>query len=78
VRDHGIGIPEEEQDRIFERFYRGGAGGEAHKGGSGLGLAMASAIAKAHGATITVDSRPDEGSTFGVLFPSARRMQVVK
>lgn len=78
VSDHGAGIPEDEVDRIFDRFFRGSAGGEAHKNGSGLGLAMAAAIVKAHGGTITVDSQPDAGSTFGVVFPSTRRMQVVR
>lgn len=64
VEDHGCGIPVEERERIFDRFYRGAnaAGGGAK--GVGLGLALVKRIADAHGARLRVESTPGEGSTF--------------
>jgi signal transduction histidine kinase len=68
VTDHGPGIPEEELPLIFEKFYRGK---QTRKGvaGTGMGLAIAKAIVAAHGGTITVASRPGEGSTFSFELP---------
>lgn len=60
VTDAGPGIPEEEQPRLFDRFYRGSVGGQ----GSGLGLAIARAIVEAHGGEIGVRSAPGEGTSF--------------
>jgi two-component system sensor histidine kinase KdpD len=56
--DHGAGIPVQEQERIFERFYRGRSTGQVP--GSGLGLSIANSIVRAHGGTLTVDSRKGE------------------
>jgi two-component system sensor histidine kinase KdpD len=69
VSDQGIGIPREEQERIFERFYRveGGLSQEVY--GIGLGLAVCRGIVDAHGGRIWVDSMPGEGSTFHVSIP---------
>lgn len=67
VRDHGIGIPEEHQSRIFERFER--AVSDRHYGGLGLGLWIVRQIVDAFGGTIEVESRVGEGSTFTVLLP---------
>ena len=67
VRDRGIGIAEEDQGRIFERFER--AVSERHYGGIGLGLWICARIVDAHGGTIAVESRPGEGSTFRVFLP---------
>jgi signal transduction histidine kinase len=67
VRDHGVGIPQSEQARIFERFER--AMPEHHHGGLGLGLWIARQIVDAHGGRITVESREGEGSTFVVELP---------
>jgi len=69
VIDTGIGIPPEEQDRIFERFYRVKEGPAAELGGTGLGLSITRQIVEAHGGTISLTSAPGEGSTFSFLLP---------
>jgi signal transduction histidine kinase/DNA-binding response OmpR family regulator len=68
VRDQGIGIPESELTRIFERFYRASNAAGQRKG-TGLGLASSHQIVEQHGGTITVHSRIGEGSTFTVYLP---------
>jgi signal transduction histidine kinase len=67
VRDHGVGIPPDEQARIFEPFAR--ATTARHHAGLGLGLWIAQQIVKASGGRISVESRPGEGSTFTVELP---------
>ncbi len=62
VRDRGIGIPHDEQARIFEKFMR--ASGEGAVGGTGLGLYIVKGLIEAMGGTVTVDSQPGVGSTF--------------
>jgi two-component system phosphate regulon sensor histidine kinase PhoR len=69
VSDRGIGIPETEQGRIFDKFYRVDTGLAHNTKGAGLGLAMAKHIVKAHGGEITVESRVGEGSRFTILLP---------
>ena len=69
VRDNGIGIPPEELDYIFERFYRVDKSRNSATGGSGLGLSIARRIVEAHGGTIRVESTPGEGSLFTVHLP---------
>lgn len=69
VKDFGQGIPKEERERIFERFYRMDKARSRNTGGTGLGLAIAKSIIRSHGGTITVDSSPGEGSTFQVMLP---------
>ncbi len=69
VRDEGCGIPEEDQDKVFERFYRVDKSRTKESGGTGLGLAIAKHAAEFHGATISVDSAPGKGSVFTVHFP---------
>jgi signal transduction histidine kinase len=69
-RDTGFGIDPEDLPHIFERFYRSGHGRSRETGGAGLGLAIAQAIAGDHNATIQVESRVNEGSTFTVSFPN--------
>ncbi len=71
VKDTGPGIPPEEQDRIFERFYRGGQAESGHVPGNGLGLAIARAIIDQHKGRIEVDSAPGEGALFRVWLPAA-------
>ena len=67
VRDHGIGIPAEERTKIFGPFAR--AVPARHHAGLGLGLWITHQIVRASGGSITVDSRPEEGSTFTVELP---------
>jgi len=64
VRDTGIGIPESDIDRIFERFYRIDKARSREEGGTGLGLAIVKHIVEAHGSKIKVKSRVKEGSEF--------------
>jgi signal transduction histidine kinase len=71
VEDNGIGIPVREQKRIFRRFYRVDRRLARETTGSGLGLSIVDAIVRAHGGTVRVDSRPEQGSTFTVLVPCA-------
>jgi signal transduction histidine kinase len=69
VRDHGIGIPAAEQERIFQKFVRGAAAMTQGVKGTGIGLAMVRHIADAHGGTVQVASAPGEGSTFTIVLP---------
>src|SRR5262245_40732904 len=69
VSDHGIGIPEKEQSRIFEKFYRAPIPENREIPGTGLGLALVAHIAQAHGGSVHVRSRPGEGSTFSIRLP---------
>ena len=71
VRDNGPGVPFDEQDKIFERFYRVDKARSRHMGGAGLGLSIAQWIAGQHQGTITVRSSPGEGAEFSVEIPLA-------
>jgi two-component system sensor histidine kinase SenX3 len=70
VRDHGIGIPSQDLERIFERFYRVDRGRSRDTGGTGLGLAIVRHVASNHGGEITVESHEGEGSTFTLRLPT--------
>ena len=69
VQDSGVGIVEEEQGKIFERFYRVDKARSRAQGGAGLGLAIARWIVTQHGGSIQVESQPGQGSTFRVELP---------
>ena len=69
VSDTGIGIPIEQQSRIFERFYRVDKSRSKEVGGTGLGLSIVKHAAKLHNAEIEVRSIVDKGTTIIVTFP---------
>jgi signal transduction histidine kinase len=69
VRDNGIGIPEDDQEHIFERFYRVDKARSRETGGTGLGLSIVRQMVKMHDGTISVHSEPDSGAEFVVAFP---------
>ena len=78
VVDHGIGIPAEEQAKIFEKFYRVGDPLVHNTKGSGLGLSLVRHIAQAHGGDVSVESAPGRGSRFIITLPIERnQMQPV-
>jgi signal transduction histidine kinase len=69
VADSGIGIPQEEQDALFQKFFRSSTAQAMAIQGTGLGLSIVAGIVAAHGGRIGVDSRLGEGSTFSVRLP---------
>ena len=71
VWDTGIGVPEEEQERIFERFYRVDKSHSRETGGTGLGLAIVKHGANLHQALLTVDSKLGEGTCIAIEFKAA-------
>lgn len=66
VIDHGVGIPQECQPRLFERFYRVDKNRSRALGGTGLGLAIVKHIAQLHGGAVSVESSPAHGATFTI------------
>jgi two-component system sensor histidine kinase SenX3 len=71
VTDQGIGIPEDEQGRIFERFFRVDQARARDTGGTGLGLSIVKHVVQNHGGDVRVWSRPGRGSTFTIRLPEA-------
>jgi len=70
VTDHGIGIPDEELGRIFERFYRVDPARARATGGTGLGLSIVKHVAASNGGRVTVWSKPGHGSSFTLVLPA--------
>jgi signal transduction histidine kinase len=70
VSDEGPGIPPEDAERVFERFYRSDRGRSQDEGGSGLGLAIARWIVELHGGTIHVEGGEPQGCRMVVDLPS--------
>ncbi len=79
VRDTGIGIPESDLDRIFDRFFRANDDAVKERGGHGLGLALAKEIVELHDGELRVESRHGEGSKFSIIIHknSSRLKEVV-
>jgi two-component system OmpR family sensor kinase len=72
VSDGGPGLPPEDFDRVFTRFYRADTSRSRESGGVGLGLSIVAAIADAHHGKVSVAPAPEGGATFRVELPLAR------
>jgi CheY-like chemotaxis protein len=75
VRDTGIGIADDDQERIFEAFQRGGRSARTSTEGTGLGLTLSKRIVELHGGRMWMESRLREGSTFGFSIPVVRPLE---
>ncbi len=71
IIDAGIGIPKEEQEKIFDAFYQVDGGSTREHGGTGLGLSIVKRIVEAHGGTVRVESEPGHGAAFWVALPES-------
>ncbi len=69
IRDTGIGIPPDQQKRIFARFYQVDGSAQRRYGGMGLGLALVKEVVDTHGGTISLKSEIGKGSVFTVILP---------
>jgi signal transduction histidine kinase len=73
VKDHGIGIPREDLNKIFEKFYQGKNALKYSVKGTGLGLTLVKHTVEAHGGKVTVESQVGHGSTFSLILPIENR-----
>ena len=78
VKDNGIGIGKEHQERIFERFYRVDKSRSRESGGTGLGLAIVKHILTSHGAELSLASEPGKGTSITVTFDGAKLEKIIK
>ena len=69
VKDNGIGIPPQEQSRVFDKFYRSQSVAHSHLPGIGLGLSYVKLMVEAHGGSISLQSQPGKGTTFTIEIP---------
>ena len=77
ISDEGVGIPPNEINRVFDRFYRGENAAVVYPEGSGLGLPMAKAIVEAHGGEIALASELDRGTTVSLTLPVVRKLRLI-
>jgi two-component system phosphate regulon sensor histidine kinase PhoR len=75
VADTGIGIPEQDRPRVFERFYRVDKARSRELGGTGLGLAIVKHIVEGHGGQVWVEANQPQGSRFVVRLPVSAKVQ---
>jgi two-component system OmpR family sensor kinase len=71
VRDHGRGLPTDDTDALFERFWRADPGRERGRAGAGLGLSIVAAIVDAHGGSVSAANAPGGGAVFTIVLPAA-------
>jgi signal transduction histidine kinase len=76
VSDQGIGIPRDQHERIFERFYQVDGSAQRRYGGAGLGLAIVKRIVEDHGGQVWVESEPGRGSTFYFTVPKHQNLEI--
>jgi two-component system OmpR family sensor kinase len=77
VRDHGPGLPGDDPDALFERFWRAEGGRERGAGGAGLGLAIVAGIVDAHGGSVRAQNAAGGGACFVVQLPAAHARREV-